>query len=97
ASGPAYAGATAGGLHFLDAGSGPGLRFSHATWIGADGRRREVEARWDGERIAMTVPARTVEETAYPAVLDPVIGPEVAVDNPVVGPASGTQAQTTVA
>ena len=85
ATGPAYTRETAGGLHFAAA-SGPGMRYSHATWIAADGARTPIRAALVGDRIRMTVPGELVAESAFPAVLDPVVGPEVAVDDPVVGP-----------
>jgi MYXO-CTERM domain-containing protein len=83
--GPAFTGETAGGLHFASPG-GPGLRYSHATWISADGIKTAIPARYAGGLISLTVPAAVVARTGFPAVLDPIIGPEVAVDEPVVGP-----------
>ena len=83
--GPSFAGETAGGLHFASPG-GPGLRYSHATWISADGIATAIPARYAGGMIRLTVPAAVVARTEFPAVLDPIIGPEVAVDAPVVGP-----------
>jgi MYXO-CTERM domain-containing protein len=77
-------GETAGGLHF--AGSGElGLRYSHATWIGADGRETRIPAHHQDGLVRMTVPGAIVAATAFPALLDPIIGPEVAVDTPTSG------------
>lgn len=75
--------ATASGLHF--AAEGLGFRYGHGTWIDAAGHRQTVPARWVGGAIELRVPAELVERSAYPAVLDPVIGPETAVDVPVPG------------
>jgi uncharacterized repeat protein (TIGR01451 family) len=91
ASGLQYAGETPEGHHFREPASPVGLRFGHATWIDAAGIRTEVPARWTGSGFVMTVPARTLDESSYPAVLDPIIGPETAVDAPVTGVASGYQ------
>ena len=97
ASGLEYRGETAGGHHFHDPASGLGVRFGHATWIDADGERTAVSARWDGRAIVIGVPARVVDEAAYPAVLDPLIGPESGLDNPIAGPASGHQSDVSAA
>ena len=91
ASGLDYAGVTAGGLHFRERASSLGIRFGHATWIDASGTRTDVAARWDGGEIVMTVPASAVESGSYPAMLDPILGPETTLDSPVTGPASGGQ------
>jgi large repetitive protein len=85
ARGPSMVAETAGGLHFASA-AGPGLRYSHATWVSADGSATAIPTRYADGLIRMTVPAAVVARTAFPAVLDPIIGPEVAVDEPVVGP-----------
>jgi MYXO-CTERM domain-containing protein len=85
ARGPSLVAETAGGLHFASS-AGPGLRYSHATWLSADGRATAIPARYADGVIRLTVPAAVVARTAFPAVLDPIIGPEVAVDEPVVGP-----------
>ena len=81
----AFAGATDGGLHFSASGGG-GFRYSHATWVSADGARTAIPARYAGGAIRITVPGAVLARSEYPAVLDPIVGPEVAVDQPVVGP-----------
>ncbi|MBI5498098.1 MAG: tandem-95 repeat protein [Deltaproteobacteria bacterium] len=91
ASGLPYAGTSDEAVHFRDPGSPVGVRYSHATWIDADGNRTRIEARWDHGHIALVVPAAVLSASAYPAVLDPVVGPEVAADaGAVVVSASGT-------
>src|SRR6185437_3684383 len=82
-SGEAYAGATESGLHFTDAASGLGVRYGAATWIDARGQRTAAPLAYEDGAITVTVPAAAVQDAAYPAVLDPVIGPEFAVDAPV--------------
>ncbi|MDB4928631.1 MAG: Flagellar hook-length control protein FliK, partial [Myxococcaceae bacterium] len=57
----------------LRAPGGAMLRYSHATWVGADGARTAVPARWDGGRVVLEVPAAVVARTAFPAVLDPTV------------------------
>ena len=96
ARGQALAAATASGLHFAAA-AGPGFRYSHATWIAADGARTEVPARWAAGRIEMIVPSAVVAASRYPAVLDPIVGPEVAVDTPVPGPPGARSFEPVVA
>lgn len=75
---------TASGLHF--AAGGLGLRYSNGTWIGADGRATAVAAVHRDGVVELRVPGEVVAATRFPAILDPVIGPEVAVDEPLVGP-----------
>jgi|GEM_PF-2577441 len=61
-----------GGVH-LRASTGALLRYSHATWVGADGARTAVPARWVGGRIVIEVPPGVVARTRFPAVLDPTL------------------------
>jgi hypothetical protein len=82
-SGEQYVGATAAGLHFADPATGTGVRYGAATWVDARGERTLVGAAFDRGAIALTVPEALVERSAYPAVLDPTIGPEIATDTPV--------------
>lgn len=76
-------GATAGGLHFQDAASDVGVRYGTATWIDGVGRATDVPARLDGGDVVLTVPEALVERSAYPAVLDPLISAELALDDDV--------------
>lgn len=75
-----YARSTAAGHHFTEGERGRGVVYGPATWVDAEGRRAAVAARWTGDAIEMTVPGALVAASAFPAVLDPVIGPEVALD-----------------
>lgn len=84
-----YQGKTAQGLHFVGREHGLGFRYGHATWIDAREQRASVEARWVEDSIELRIPSDVVERSSYPAVLDPVIGPEFGVDEPVYGPSSG--------
>lgn len=79
-----YVATTERGLHFASPG-GLGFRYSHAVWVGADGGEVEVAAVHDGGAIRLAVPADVLAATAFPAVLDPIVEPEVRVDRPVVG------------
>jgi len=49
------------------------VRYSHATWVDADGVRTAVPARWTGDRIALDVPDEVVTRSRFPAVLDPTV------------------------
>jgi hypothetical protein len=79
ASGHEMVEASASGLHFMTPGR-LGLRYTHATWVDADGEAWRVPVSWDGAFIAMHVPAEVLDASRYPAVLDPVISGEVGVD-----------------
>ncbi|MEZ4362730.1 MAG: hypothetical protein R3B48_21235 [Kofleriaceae bacterium] len=84
ATGLDYAGATDGGLHFRRAGE-LGVRYSHGTWVEADGTRWAVQAQYENGRIVLAVPADIVAGSKYPAVLDPTVTAEVLSDVPVIG------------
>ena len=58
---------------WLRTSTGSLVRYSHATWVGADGARTPVPARWTGDRIAIEVPDEVVARTRFPAVLDPTV------------------------
>jgi MYXO-CTERM domain-containing protein len=97
ATGQSYAGASPSGLHFLDPASGLGVRYGRATWIDARGARSDVDVTYDSGAIVLTVPAAIVDASTYPAVLDPVVGPESGTDNPVQRPAPYIQGNTSIA
>jgi hypothetical protein len=82
--GQRFLGETDGGLHFVDDATGLGVRYGQATWIDARGERVAVAPRLERGEIVLRVPAGAVERAAYPAVLDPVIGPEQGMDTPVL-------------
>lgn len=73
----------ASGAHFEVPGSSVGLRYSHATWIDGIGARVDVPLSVNDGVISLRVPERVLEATHYPAILDPTIGGETAVDTPV--------------
>ena len=75
---------TDSGLHFFSD-DGLGFRYSNAYWIDASGTSWNVPVEWDGSEIAMRVPAAVLEKSTYPAVLDPIIGAEQAIDSPAYG------------
>ena len=95
-SGLSYVGVTRGGLHFANSATGLGLRVGHATWVDARGTKTPVKAEHDGGEIHLRVPAAVVRRSAFPAVLDPVISPELGLDKPLAGPAWGSQARPRV-
>lgn len=59
----------------LTAAGAPPLRYSHATWVDADGRRTKLPVRPERGQLVLTVPAQVLSSSRYPAVLDPWIGP----------------------
>jgi len=95
-SGVVFAGSTDSGLHFTDPRSGLGLRYGHGTWIDGNGAETHVPVRFADGHAVLTVPAEVVEASAFPAVLDPEIGPEFAIDVPVSMPAATDQARPEV-
>ncbi|MBI5533374.1 MAG: hypothetical protein HY898_11710 [Deltaproteobacteria bacterium] len=79
--GEEYAGETGLGLHFVDRSTDLGLRYGLATWIDASGRRTQIRPSWEAGTIVIRVPARVVDGSSWPAVLDPVISAEIDLDN----------------
>lgn len=53
---------------------GSRFNYGHGTWVDATGRRTPIPARWVQGRIVLRVPDLVVNDTIYPAVLDPIIG-----------------------
>lgn len=64
--------------------TGETIRYGHATWVDATGRRTTVRSRWNGTRVALEVPAEVVATTVWPAVLDPLVSRVFAVDSAIV-------------
>ncbi|MHB8879804.1 MAG: hypothetical protein ACYC8T_39450, partial [Myxococcaceae bacterium] len=90
-----FAGATATGLHF-QAGALM-VSYGHGIWVDAVGRRSEVPARFEKGAVVLRVPNEVLAQSKFPAVLDPVIGPEFGMDAPVFGPAVNSQTSPAVA
>lgn len=82
--GQRYVAATDSGLHFTGS-DGLGLRYSHAIWIDSSGKEWPIQAAFADDHIRLVVPAPVVALTQFPAVLDPTITAEVAVDSPIAG------------
>ncbi|HVK65949.1 MAG TPA: hypothetical protein VM694_15815 [Polyangium sp.] len=83
-SGMAPSGETASGHHFVDPGTNLGVKFGKATWIDARGAKTDVPVRVAGGSLELTVPADAIDASAYPAVLDPILSPEVGMDAPLL-------------
>ncbi len=66
-----FLGADATGLHFS------GMRYGQATWVDALGRRTSLRSRFEGGVIRLLVSEATLIGSQYPAVLDPIVGPEL--------------------
>ncbi|MBI3182652.1 MAG: OmpA family protein [Myxococcales bacterium] len=92
-TGQRYLGRTEGGHHFADPKTGLGVRYGSATWVDAGGKPTPVQARWTGAELWLTVPAAVLEQSSFPATLDPLVTPEFGMDNPVLGPGAQDQAE----
>lgn len=77
--------------------SGAEVRYGVATWIDARGTTHRIEPRYEAGSITISVPERIVDESAYPAVLDPVIGPETDVRGEMAGDVFGRQDNVDIA
>ncbi|MFT3775395.1 MAG: MYXO-CTERM sorting domain-containing protein [Minicystis sp.] len=96
-TGQDYAGETATGHHFVDPITGLGVRYGAATWVDARGERTTLEVAWDGQELVITVPNAVAEGAVYPAVIDPIVGPELGIDQPVYGASSADQTRPAMA
>lgn len=96
-SGLEYAGQTETGHHYVDPRTGLGVRYGKATWVDANGVRTAVEPVREGEALVMRVPADVLEDSAYPAVLDPLVSPESGIDTPPYRPTTGAQYTPSIA
>lgn len=85
------------GLHLAPARGELGLVYGHATWIDAAGARAAIEARWREGGVELELTAEVLARTRWPAVLDPVIGPEVGPGVSTYVPAPGAQLGSDVA
>lgn len=77
----------ASGVH-LRARDGSALRYGHGTWIDRRGHRARVEATGRDHEIELRVPADLVASSQWPAVLDPIVSSELAIDESVLGDAT---------
>ncbi|HVG63768.1 MAG TPA: Ig-like domain-containing protein [Hyalangium sp.] len=91
-----YAGETSHGVHFADA-SGLGVRYSHAAWTDAAGRRTEIRARAVAGAVEFRVPATLLASSSFPVMLAPTVSPEFGLDTPVTDPGGGAQTSPAVA
>ena len=66
-------------------------------WRSADGGEWAIPAVFDGGRIHLTIPDSVVDRTVFPAVLDPTLGPEIAIDTPIYGVTPYSQTTPSVA
>ncbi|MGZ3458709.1 MAG: hypothetical protein ACXU86_09405, partial [Archangium sp.] len=87
-AGLAYEGTLEGGHHFRDEQAGLGVTYGNATWVDARGERTPVPSRYEDGTLVMRVPAEVVEGSEWPAVLDPLVSPDIPL--PVTVP-TGTQ------
>jgi hypothetical protein len=94
-AGAPFAGRTAGGLHFMEPGR-IGFRYGRATWIDRSGARTELELLSSPGAIEIRVPAEVVDGSSFPAQIDPVVSPEIVIDQPYT-PAPADQGQQAVA
>ncbi len=90
--GPEFVSENESGLHFREPGASTGFRYGHGTLIDAAGVRTHVPARWTGTAIALAVPHELLRQATFPVVLDPVVSPEIGLDDPLEVPHSGSTA-----
>ncbi|UCF81431.1 MAG: hypothetical protein JSV08_03215, partial [Acidobacteriota bacterium] len=75
------------------------MAFSNVTVVDAAGRLERIRPSLaTGREILFEVSREFLENSRYPILIDPLVGPEFPVEpSPVIGPASGYQGGTSVA
>ncbi len=95
--GLAFAGQTAGGLHFADGRGTARVRIEPAVLVDAGGRSWPVAVEASGDTLRWRVGSDVLAQAEFPVVIDPVIGPEFGMDLPVSGLALAEQVRPKVA
>ncbi|MBK7861489.1 MAG: hypothetical protein IPJ65_23320 [Archangiaceae bacterium] len=73
------------------------VRYGAATWVDAARVRTPISVRWEGDAIALEVPAELLARSTYPAVLDPLLSVELPIQPAEVGDAANEQVGVDVA
>ena len=82
-TGVTYAGQSEHGHHFADETGKAKVRVGKAQAVDAQGRHWPLRTYADGTRLEVTVPESLLREAEFPLAIDPVIGPEFGMDDPV--------------
>jgi len=72
------------GLHFRPQSSARGIVYGKAFWIDAAGARVPLVTSFNRGELTIRVSASVLEQSRYPASLDPTLSPESDVDAPVL-------------
>ena len=70
---------------FVDDATKTKITYGAARFVDANGEASDVQLSVDAGDVVVTVPRDVIERAAYPAVLDPTVGTEIAFDTPIVG------------
>jgi hypothetical protein len=89
--GAAYVRTAHDGIHLRTPDGHSAIRYGLAEWIDAGGLRRSIQPSWSGSAIEIIVPAKLLESSRYPAILDPIIEAEVTIDEPIQVPTFSTR------
>jgi hypothetical protein len=98
--GLSYAGETENGLHYADQNGVARVRIGEAIAQDSAGTRWQLALQAAPDqtgKLIVHLPAEILSEAVYPLVIDPIIGPEFGLDQPVSSNASGNQANAAVA
>lgn len=92
-----FAGIESGGARFVDAQAGASLRFGHGVWVDARGEKTPVPVGFEGGALRLRVPEAVLADSAYPAVLDPLVTPEFPLGERRWGPTPRNQGTPAIA
>lgn len=87
--GPEFIAASPQGLYFSEGSTR--LHYGAATWIDAEGIETPVRARAVEGGLELIVPDAVLSSSVFPALLDPIITFDVAVESPLLGFAKSEQ------
>lgn len=96
-SGLPYLGKTPSGHHFGVDRDRPGLRYGSATFVDATGTETGVQVGYEAGALVLRLAESVLDQAAFPAVLDPLLGVESELDVPVFETRAGASGNPSAA
>ncbi len=95
-TGADFANVSARGHHFADSEGRERIRFGSSVAVDTAGRTEDLTTRWDGQFLRIRVPESFLVEAVFPVAVDPVIGAEFGMDQPVPVPSPWDQREPAI-
>jgi len=78
------------GHHFADSSGNSRIRIGHVAAVDSKGTRWSLEMAYESDSLKIRVPANLLSSAVYPLAIDPLIGPEFGINQPIAFPVSGS-------